>query len=215
MKQINGYWTDENNNRWDIEIYTEEQAKKYSKSLVNCHNCDDCSYCCDCRSCNNCRYCDNCRNCRNCRNCYDCRNCEYCVDCRYCNDCSNCRYCNKCCDCRYCDNCYSCHDCRNCCDCDYCNNCCHCGNCNYCRNYKSNPQRYITSKIGRRNDQTTFYYGKTENGMEVQIICGCFRGNLEKFEKAVLETHKDNFFYRKQYLKEIEKVKVLFELEAA
>ena len=49
--------------------------------------------------------------------------------------------------------------------------------------------------------------------MEVQVVCGCFRGNLEKFEKAVLETHKDNDLYREQYLKEIEKVKVLFELE--
>lgn len=49
--------------------------------------------------------------------------------------------------------------------------------------------------------------------MEVQIVCGCFRGNLETFEKAVLETHKDNDLYREQYLKEIEKVKVLFELE--
>lgn len=48
--------------------------------------------------------------------------------------------------------------------------------------------------------------------MEVQIICGCFNGNLEDFEKAVLETHKDNDLYREQYLKEIEKVKVLFEL---
>ena len=48
--------------------------------------------------------------------------------------------------------------------------------------------------------------------MEVQVVCGCFEGNLEDFEKAVLETHKDNNLYRKQYLKEIEKVKVLFEL---
>ena len=36
--------------------------------------------------------------------------------------------------------------------------------------------------------------------------------NLEDFEKAVLETHKDNDLYRKQYLKEIEKVRVLFDL---
>ena len=49
--------------------------------------------------------------------------------------------------------------------------------------------------------------------MEVQVICGCFSGDLEDFEKAVLETHKDNDLCREQYLKEIEKVKVLFELE--
>ena len=49
--------------------------------------------------------------------------------------------------------------------------------------------------------------------MKVQIVCGCFRGNLEEFEEAVLEKHKDNDLYREQYLKEIEKVKVLFDLE--
>ena len=153
MEQTNRYWVDENNNRWDCGIYTEGQAEKFSKSLVNCYNC---------------------HNCRNCRNCHDCYDCDYCD---------------------YCDSCY---------DCDYCHN---------CHDYKQNPQRYTTKEIGSRNDQTTFYYGETEKGMEVQIICGCFRGNLEDFEKAVLETHKDNDLYRKQYLKEIEKVKVLFELE--
>ena len=51
--------------------------------------------------------------------------------------------------------------------------------------------------------------------MEVQVVCGCFGGSLENFKKAVLETHKNNDVYRKQYLKEIEKVKVLFELEVA
>lgn len=167
MKQINGYWVDENNNRWDIEIYTEGQAEKCSKSLVNCYNCQ------------------NCYNCRNCRNCHYCYYCYYCCDC--CN-CDNCRYCC------------------------YCYNCCDCNSCDY---YKLNPQRYTTNKIGSRNDQTTFYYGETKKGMEVQVICGCFNGNLEDFEKAVLETHKDNDLYRKQYLKEIEKVKVLFELEVA
>ena len=155
MEQINRYWVDENNNRWDIEIYTEKEAEKCSKSLVNCYNC------CDCRNCYSCR------NCINCRNCYSCDNCNYCNNCR---------------------------------------------NCHYCNYYKLNPQKYTTKKIGSRNDQTTFYYGETKNGMEVQVVCGCFRGSLEDFEKAVLETHKDNDLYREQYLKEIEKVKVLFEL---
>ena len=47
----------------------------------------------------------------------------------------------------------------------------------------------------------------------MQIVCGCFRGDLEEFEKAVLKTHANNEEYKIQYLKEIEKVKVLFELE--
>ena len=192
MKQINGYWVDENNNRWDIEIYTEEQAEKFSKSLVNCYDCDNCGDCGNCRNCKNCRYCHNCDYCHNCYDCYDCCDCRYCSCCC---DCRSCEYCRNCIDCRNCDNCRDCIDCRN------------------CNNYKQNPQRYTTKKIGSRNDQTTFYCGETESGMEVQITCGCFRGNLEDFEKAVLETHKDNDLYREQYLKEIEKVKVLFELE--
>ena len=210
MKQINGYWVDENNNRWDIEIYTEGQAEKFSKSLVNCHNCRNCSYCYNCDYCDNCQNCIGCRNCYSCyscRNCQNCDNCRNCYSCYNCQNCDNCRNCYSCYNCRNCRNCYSCYNCRNCHYCDYCDNC------RYCRNYKLNPQKYTTKKIGSRNDQTTFYYGETESGMEVQIICGCFRGNLEDFEKAVLETHKDNDLYRDQYLKEIEKVKVLFDLE--
>lgn len=151
MKQINRYWVDENNNRWNIEICTEEQAEKYSQSLVNCYNCH------------------NCRNCQNCRNCSNCDNCCYCGGCRYCDNCND---------------------------------------------YKQNPQRYITGKVDSRNAQATFYCGETENNKkEIQVACGCFRGSLEDFEKAVLKTHKDNDLYREQYLKEIEKVKVLFDLE--
>lgn len=48
--------------------------------------------------------------------------------------------------------------------------------------------------------------------MEVQVVCGCFKGNLEEFEKAVLVTHKHNDLYQEQYLREIEKVKILFDL---
>ena len=192
MKQINGYWTDENNNRWNTEIYTEEQAEKCSKSLVNCYNCCNCRYC---RYCSNCRCCVNCDYCRYCSGCCDCDN-GY--DCRCCVDCNDCRYCN---------------DCRHCCYCHYCRYCRYCCDCHGCYNYKQNPQRYTTKEIGSRNDQTTFYYGETGNGMKVQIVCGCFRGNLEEFEEAVLEKHKDNDLYREQYLKEIEKVKVLFDLE--
>ena len=72
---------------------------------------------------------------------------------------------------------------------------------------------YRTAEIGSRNGQTTFFYGETKNGMSLQIVCGCFRGNLEEFEKKVLETHENNEVYRNQYLEEIRKVKVLFGLE--
>ena len=171
LKKINGFWVDKNNNRWYITIYTKEEAKRFSKSLVNCnycHNCHDCYYC------------------------YYCHNCHYCDYCHYCNKCD---YCIKCYNCYYCNDCYYCYS---------------------CNNYKSNPQRYITDKIDSRDEdnQATFYYGKTKIGMKVaQVSCDCFRGSLEDFEKVVLEKYKDNDLYREQYLKEIEKVKILFELE--
>lgn len=173
MKQINGYWVDEDGNRWDCKKFTREQAEKFSKSLVNCQ---DCYNCCDCISCNSCWYC------KYCIDCIDCCDCNNCYDCDFCNYCHYCRYCN---------------------DCDF---------CNYCCNYKQNPQRYTTKKIDSKNDQIIFYYGETKNNeKEIQVVCGCFRGNLEDFEKAILETHKDNDLYRKQYLKEIERVKILFQ----
>lgn len=122
MKKLYGYWVDENNNRWYYGIYTEEQAEKYSGSLIGCSGCRDCSY---------------------------------------------------------------------------------------CNAYQINPMRYTTGKIGSRKDNTTFYYLDGN----LQVVCGCFRGDLEKFKEAVLTTHKDNEEYRNEYLKEIEKVKALFELE--
>ena len=39
-------------------------------------------------------------------------------------------------------------------------------------------------------------------------MCGCFSGNLRKFEKAVNETHVNNK-YAKQYNKQIKIVKYL------
>ena len=123
------------------------------------------------------------------------------IDCHYCHNCSDCCNCHNCRDCRNCNNCRNCHYCHN------------CDNCHCCERYTENPALYRTDRIGSRNDQTTFYYGKTEEGMSLQIVCGCFRGDLEEFEKAVLKTHANNEEYKIQYLKEIEKVKVLFELE--
>lgn len=49
-------------------------------------------------------------------------------------------------------------------------------------------------KIGSRNDQTTTYW----NDEKTQVVCGCFSGTLEEFEKKVKETHGENK-YAKQY----------------
>ena len=107
-------------------------------------------------------------------------------------------------------NCSGCIDCIDCIDCRDCRDCRGCSYCSGCRGYNDNPMRYVSPRIGSRNDNTTFYY---LNG-DMQIVCGCFRGDLEEFERAVRETHKNNEKHLADYLKEIEKVKVLFEIGA-
>ena len=200
MKQINGYWVDDNNNRWDCELYSKAEAKRYSKTLIDCTNCIDCTDCKFCDYCNYCKFCDHCDNCKFCDHCNYCKFCDHCDNCKFCDYCNYCKFCDHCDNCKFCDHCNYC---------DYCN---YCDNCYNCDNFKTNPQIYKTREIGSRNSQTTFYYGETDKGMEVQVVCGCFRGNLEEFETAVMKTHKNCDEYREQYLREIEKVKVLFDL---
>ena len=116
--------------------------------------------------------------------------------------------CHSCMDCSACSYCISCHSCRDCSACRSCSVCISCSYCSYCRSFKENPQRYVTKKIGSRAGQTTIYWV----GKEIQIICGCFKGDLEKFEKAVEETHGDTN-YGKQYKKEIAIFKMLVKEE--
>lgn len=75
-----------------------------------------------------------------------------------------------------------------------------------------NPTMYRTEG-NDTNNQTIFYYGDTKEGKSLQVVCDYFRGDLENFEVAMLETYRDNTLYREHYLNEIRKVKVLFELE--
>ena len=178
MKNINGYWIDGNNNRWNENIYTKEQAVLNSRTLVHCSYCRDCSDCRDCSGCSYCRDCRDCSGCSGCRNCSDCRNCSYCSYCR---------------------------DCRNCRDCSYCRGCSYCSGCSDC---SENPQRYTTAKIGSRNSNTTFYWIKDV----VQVVCDCFRGNLQEFEDKVKATYGRKKFGL-QYTKEIKKVKYLIKRE--
>lgn len=170
MKRKNGWWIDENNNKWTVHCYTKDEAEYLSKSLINCSNCV---------------------NCNNCNNCNGCWNCDYCNDCWHCDNCGDC---------------YGCVSCTNCVKCIT------CFNCNNCHAYIINPSRYITQNIGSRKAQTHFYYGKTKDGMSLQVKCGCFKGNLKEFAEAVEKTHGGNE-YGEQYRREIEKVKMLFDLE--
>ena len=118
MKKANGYYIDENNNRWDCNLYTEDQAKKNSESLIDCSYCYRCSYCSDCS---------------------DCSDCSGCSGCSYCSDCSDCSYCYRC---------SGCSGCSGCSNCSYCSGCSDCSNCSYCSGYKSNPERYCKELIG-------------------------------------------------------------------
>ena len=98
MKKEGNYYVDENNNKWNCYIYTEEQAIKYSGTLNNCYNMINCSYCSNCSNCSycsRCSYCSDCSRCSYCSNCSDCSRCSYCSDC---SDCSNCSGCSNCSD---------------------------------------------------------------------------------------------------------------------
>ena len=185
MQQINGYWVDADNNRWDCKKYTKIQAREYSATLINCHGCDNC--------CN----CVNCENCQDCQDCRDCWNCLYCRNCQECEDCHGCRNCQDCRDCWNCRNCQKCENCANCLD---------CVNCRNITNYQDNPQRYVTPRIGSRNQNTTIYWLDGN----VQVVCGCFRGDLDKFEAKVMEVHGDNEHGR-AYMAEIAKVRALMQ----
>ena len=117
-----GWYYDDNNNRWDADIYTEAQAEKFSKTLINCSGCSGCSGCSD---------------------------------------------------------------------------------------FKENPNRYTGKKIGSRSAQTTTYW----LGETVQVVCGCFRGDLAAFESAVEKKHNGTD-HGKQYRQYIEIVKTIMKMEA-
>lgn len=101
MKLQNGFWEDENHNKWSAVLYSDVEAEMYSKTLVDCSYCRDCSYCnmcIDCNDCNNCTDCISCTNCNYCiacRHCYNCNDCTSCFYCRHCSRCVDCRHCNR------------------------------------------------------------------------------------------------------------------------
>ena len=63
--------------------------------------------------------------------------------------------------------------------------------------------------IGSRDDTTTFFRTKDK---KIYVICGCFGGDIEKFEKAVEKEHKDTK-HEKAYKLAIELAKLQIELE--
>jgi hypothetical protein len=65
----------------------------------------------------------------------------------------------------------------------------------------------IIGCIGSRNGYTTIFH--TDKGMFV--LCECFRGTLDEFEKKVKETHQGNK-HERDYLALIQFVKIKFEV---
>ena len=104
------------------------------------------------------------------------------INCSDCSDCNNCNYCS------YCNNCSDCINCYNCNNCSYCIDCIDCSDCSYCSDFKTNPERITSSKIGSRDSQSTYYWNEDHE----MIICGCFNGTLKEFENKVKETHQGN-----------------------
>ena len=86
VKLIDDYWVI-GSNKWNASICTQEQAEKYSKTLINCQNCINCSDCSDCS------FCSDCSSCSYCSFCSDCSSCSYCSSCRHCTNCTNCSDC--------------------------------------------------------------------------------------------------------------------------
>ena len=68
---------------------------------------------------------------------------------------------------------------------------------------------YLTvGPIGSRNGFTTFFRTKS---LEINVTCGCFRGNIEAFAKQVQETHGDND-HAKHYMMAVEMAKAKIDL---
>ena len=170
MKKLSNYWVDKNNNKWNCNIYSQEEAKKYSKTLVNCSDCSDCSDCSGCRGCSDCSGCSGCRYCSGCSDCSDC------IDCSYCRDCSGCRACIDCSDCIGCRGCRGCSDCSGC---------------------RENPQRYVTPKIGSRNDNTYYYFGKNVDQVVCGCYRGALKKFKDRV-KFIYGKEKHGVDYMKQ-----------------
>ena len=122
---------------------------------------------------------------------------------------TNCSGCSGCFDCSGCYDCSGCSGCSDCSDCSRCSWCSGCSGCSDCSDFKQNPNRYTGVQIGSRSSQTTTYWV----GEMVQVVCGCFRGNITEFENAVTKKHGDNEHGRK-YRRYINIVRKIMEMGA-
>lgn len=205
MKKIDGYYVDENGNKWSENLFSEEKAIKFSETMVgcrectDCEDCRDCSFCTNCTNCDYCDYCNNCVDCINCTSCINCVTCNACSDCDDCKECANCVLCGECRDCTHCRYCCDCIDCFGCADCSTCSNCntctdcsdcMNCADCRYCTGFKENPKHIMGESVGADYNDTPIVYW-IEAGKE-QCVVGFFRGTLDQLWDEVEMTHADN-----------------------
>ena len=52
MKKSGKYWVDKNGNRWNKIAYSESEAERLSKTLINSKNCVNSGYLVNCDGCN-------------------------------------------------------------------------------------------------------------------------------------------------------------------
>lgn len=157
------WWIDENNNRWDAQRYTEEQAEYFSNTLKHCTDCSNCKYCVYCKDCT---VCISCHNCQGCQFCVHCDECSGCVDCTSCTGCESCEWCRHCSGCEKCKNCWY---------------------CNRCKRFESNPQRVHGCELRYADWYPMVYW--LEAGKE-QCVVGEFRGTLSELE-AFVQQHEE------------------------
>ena len=72
-----------------------------------------------------------------------------------------------------------------------------------------NAHIFVVGPCGSRDDYTTFYRNKDK---KIEVKCGCFCGEIDKFLEKVNETHGDNK-HGKVYKLAIEMAKEQIELD--
>ena len=130
--------------------------------------------------------------------------------CSDCSDCSGCSLCSDCSGCSLCSGCSGCSRCSRCSDCVNCSRCSRCSGCSDCSDYKENPQRYVSKKIGSRDENTSIYWTTAE---DVQVVCGCFRGDITQFTARVEATHPDGSEHLRRYLALIALIRTIISAE--
>lgn len=94
-----------------------------------------------------------------------------------------------------CSSCIDCHDCMDCYGCHGCRDCSGCHGCHGCSDYTHNPNRYAQKGLGANWNNTCIYWDKEQTN--IQVVCGCFRGSIEEFKKAVINKYSKNHDYIK------------------